>query len=308
MKLTHQAQELLSRLRSLARPAEAAPEPKPEPKPEPEPRAREVVVRRMDFPFAEAEIPRHWLGGSMVGTALANGLNLVFPDGERFFVRSVRHYLPEVQDPELRDRVKRFFGQEGQHAREHERLLEILRAQGYDIDRFLHPYRHLAYEILAPALPAKLRLSITAALEHFTASFAVHALSSGMLERNAPPVLAELLMWHAAEEIEHKDVAFDVLQLVDSSYALRVAGLVVAVLALWGFWTHATVELLRQEPDFDLGRVAREWVSRGAQGQGPSSAMPAAFLQYLAPDFHPNKVANDELALAYLEAIGRRHA
>src|SRR5690606_27139995 len=154
--------------------------------------------------------------------------------------------------------------------------------------------RHIAYEVLAPALPAKLRLSITAALEHFTASFAVHGLTSGILEDHAPPVLAELLMWHAAEEIEHKDVAYDVLQLVDDSYALRVTGLVAAVAALWGFWAYATIELLRQEPDFDIRRVAREWISRGANGQRPSGDMPAAFLQYLAPGFHPSKVPNDE--------------
>ncbi len=168
MKLSTQAQELFARLRSRAsaEPSRSA-------------TAREPIVRRMDFPFSAAEIPRHWLGGSMVGTALANGLNLLFPDGERFFVRSVNHYLPDIEDPALRDRVKRFFGQEGQHAREHERLYEVLRAHGYDIDPILARYRHAAYEVLAPNVPAKLRLSVTAALEHFTASFAEHGRAPG---------------------------------------------------------------------------------------------------------------------------------
>jgi uncharacterized protein len=298
MKPSHQVRELFSRLRARAGLSGD----------EPAASTRDPIVRRMDFPFSESEIPRHWLGGSMVGTALANALNLVFPDGERFFVRSVNHYLPQIDDPQLRDRVKRFFGQEGQHAREHERLYEVLRAQGYDIDPLLARYRRVAYEILAPNVPAKLRLSVTAALEHFTASFAVHALTSGLLERNAPPVMVELLKWHAAEEIEHKDVAFDVLLAVDDSYALRVAGLVVAVLALWGFWAYLTIELLRQEPDFAWRRVAQEWISRGLDGQGPSVTMPLAFLQYLAPGFHPSKVENDELALEYLQTIGRAHA
>ncbi len=120
--------------------------------------------------------------------------------------------------------------------------------------------------------------------------------------------MAELLKWHAAEEIEHKDVAFDVLQAVDDSYALRVAGLLVAVAALWGFWTFITIELLRQDPEFEWGRFAREWLVRGVEGRGPTVTMPLAFLQYLAPDFHPSKIANDELALAYLDAIGRRYA
>ena len=37
--------------------------------------------------------------------------------------------------------------------------------------------------------------------------------------------MREMLAWHAAEEIEHKAVAFDVLQAVAPSYALRMAGL-----------------------------------------------------------------------------------
>jgi predicted metal-dependent hydrolase len=270
--------------------------------------SRDPVVRRMNFPFDAANIPRHWMGGSVVGTAIANSLNLVFPDGERFFIRSVNYYIDEIDDPVLRDRVKRFYGQEGQHAREHERLFEVMREHGYDIDTFLVSYRKFAYEVLAPRFPPKLLLSITVALEHFTASFAEHALRKRILPDHAPPVMADLLMWHAAEEIEHKDVAFDVLAKVDDSYALRVAGLVAATIALSGFWLYGIMALLRQEPGLRWGDVAGEYVEIRRERLGPSVGMPLAFLQYLSPDFHPSKVDNDALALEYLESIGRRYA
>jgi predicted metal-dependent hydrolase len=270
--------------------------------------SRDPIVRRMDFPFAAAGIPRYWMGGSVVGTAIANSLNLVFPDGERFFIRSVNHFIDDIDDPALRERVKRFYGQEGQHAREHERLFEVMREHGYDIDAFLIPYRKLAYQVLAPKFSPKLRLSITVALEHFTASFAEHVLRKGVLDELAPPVMAELLKWHAAEEIEHKDVAFDVLTRVDDSYALRVAGLFFATIALSGFWLHGIVALLRQEPNADVRQMASEYIGIRRNNLGPSSAMPLAFLQYLALDFHPSKVDNDALAFEYLESIGRRYA
>lgn len=271
-------------------------------------KSRDPIVRRMDFPFAAANIPRYWMGGSVVGTAIANSLNLVFPDGERFFIRSVNHFIDDIDDPALRDRVKRFYGQEGQHAREHERLFEVMREHGYDVDAFLIPYRELAYQVLAPKFSPKMRLSITAALEHFTASFAEHVLRKGILDELAPPVMAELLKWHAAEEIEHKDVAFDVLTRVDDSYALRVAGLFAATIALSGFWLHGIVVLLRQEPNVDARQIASEYIGIRRNNLGPSSAMPLAFLQYLALDFHPSHVANDVLAFEYLESIGRRYA
>lgn len=296
MKLSHRARDVFDRLR---RTSETVSEPAS---------GREPIVRRMNFAFAEAELPRHWFGGGMVATAIANSLNLVFPDGERFFIRSVNHYIDEIDDPQLRDRIKRFYGQEGQHAREHERLFEILREQGYDIDRFLVSYRKIAYAYLAPNVPPKLRLSVTAALEHFTASFAEVVLRERLLQQFAPPIMAELLLWHAAEEIEHKDVAFEVLQRVDDSYALRMAGLVVATLALLGFWGHALVVMLAQEPEFEWRRVLGEWLAIRREQQNPSRSMPAAFLAYLDPDFHPAKVGNDDLAIEYLESIGRRYA
>jgi hypothetical protein len=298
MRLSNHARELFDRLRHTGSTTLAeAPD-----------SGREPIVRRMDFPFDLDSVPRHWLGGSMVATALANALNLVFPDGERFFIRSVNHYITQIDDPRLRDRIKKFYGQEGQHAREHERLFQVLREQGFDIDAFLIPYRKLAYGVIAPNVPAKLRLSVTAALEHFTASFAEFALEDQLLREYAPAVMADLLLWHAAEEIEHKDVAYEVLQRVDDSYALRVAGLVVATIVLLGFWAQGIAVLLRQEPEFEWRAAVREYMQIRSRHAGLTSRMPKAFLQYLHPDFHPAKVDNDELALAYLQSIGRRYA
>ena len=65
----------------------------------------------MNFEFSPAAIPRHWLADSMLSTALANSLNLIFPAGERFFIRSVKHYENELPEA-LQKRVKTFYGQE----------------------------------------------------------------------------------------------------------------------------------------------------------------------------------------------------
>ncbi len=294
MKLALDPRRLLDRLRGRERPSEPESSPLP-------------IIRKMAFDFAGSDppIPRHWLGGSILGTHLANGLNLVFPAGERFFVRSVHHYLDQIEDPELRERVRRFYGQEGQHAKEHERFFAILREQGLDIDTFLESYQKIGYAWLEPQVPHKLRLSITVALEHFTAVFAEHALRSDFLATHAAKPVAELLLWHACEEIEHKDVAFDVLATVDDDYGLRIAGLVAATALLVGFWTYASLTLLRQEPELDLARLAREGRTAFATRQVGGQKMASAFLTYLAPGFHPSQIANQQLARDYLERIGR---
>jgi len=93
------------------------------------------IIRNFDVDLRP--VPRHWLADNAAATAIANGVNLLFPHGERFFVRSVKYFLDEIDDPELQRAIRGFFGQEGRHAHAHDRLNAILRAQGFEVDRFL---------------------------------------------------------------------------------------------------------------------------------------------------------------------------
>ena len=262
--------------------------------------------RRPDLPFGGSPIPRYWFGGSALATHLANGLNLLFPDGERLFVKSVRYYRDAIaEDPMLRREVEGFFGQEGSHAREHQRFFEILREQGYPIDDLLTDFRRSlrALEKLPPAF----QLAGTAAAEHFTATMAHHALSRQDLE-HAHPTVRHLLMWHAAEEIEHKAVAFDVLQKVEPSYLVRVAGLALASMVLGYWWYRATRMLLRHD---GLGRAEvrreRELLAE-TRSEGDEGIARGVFLkgivEYLRPGFHPWQVDDLHLAERYLGEHG----
>ncbi len=268
---------------------------------------RTIRVRKIDLPFADAEIPRWWMHGNPVLTHFANGLNLLFPPGERFFIRSVKHYLDRIDDPELRARVQAFFGQEGRHGHEHERYNRVLERQGYELKRFLKLYDRVAFGMIEPRFPSILRLSATAALEHFTASMAEMALTTPFLE-GAHPVMRKLLRWHAAEEIEHKSVAFDVLQRVDPRYSVRVAGLVIATTQLLGWWMVATAMLMAQE-DFsreerEKWRAEAERVRLAHEGRARFDLFKRAIVDYLRPDFHPDQRDDYALAREFLASIG----
>lgn len=258
-----------------------------------------IVPRKLDVDFAP--VPRHWMAGSAAATAISNGVNMLFPHGERFFVRSVKHFVERIDDPELRAQIKGFFGQEGRHAREHDRFNEILREQGFEIDRFLETYERLSRWVEARMSP-ELRLAVTAASEHFTAIMAEGAFRAGMLDAAAPEMRA-LLAWHAAEEIEHKAVAFDVLQKIDPSYRLRVTGLALATGLLGGFWLSAATVLLRQD--------GLSWLSALRQLRALPRRDPVVrrvFLrgirEYLRPGFHPRQAANETLAAEWFAARG----
>jgi predicted metal-dependent hydrolase len=248
-----------------------------------------------------ASVPRHWLAGNAAATAISNGLNMLFPDGERFFVRSVHRYLGQIQDPVLRAQVKGFFGQEGRHAHAHDQLNAVLRTHGFEIDRFLARYRAIAGWIEA-RVPAKLNLAGTAAAEHFTAILADGAFSQGVLDA-IDPAMQRLLAWHAAEEIEHKAVAFDVLREVDPSYALRLAGLAYATTLLGGFWLWAPAMLLRQE-QLTWRQALRQLGQLGRRDPVLRRVFAAGIRQYVRRDFHPGQHANEHLAAAWFAAHG----
>jgi uncharacterized protein len=260
------------------------------------------IPRELDVDLSQ--IPRHWMAGNAVATAIANGVNVLFPHGERFFVRSVNHYLDLITDPELRAQVIAFFKQEGHHARAHDRYNDTLRAHGFEIDSFLRRYKAVS-SWLEAKLPAKLNLAGTAAAEHYTAILAHGAFTKGMLDASAPG-MRELLAWHAAEEIEHKAVAYDVLQQIDPSYALRIAGLAYATVMLASFWAAAARMLMRQD-NIGLRDFVRQLRTMGQAGKREPiirHVFLAGIRQYIRRDFHPSQTANYDLAAGWFASHG----
>jgi predicted metal-dependent hydrolase len=268
-------------------------------------------------PLGFEKVPKHWFAGLAVPTHISNGVNLLFPHGERFFVRSVYHFLDQIDDADLKAAVKGFGNQEGRHARAHEDYFDTLRAQGYEIDRFLEFYGWLTSKI-ENASPAKLRLATTAAAEHFTAIMAEGAATEMPLDL-VHPQMRQLLLWHAAEELEHKSVAFDVLQKVDPSYALRIAGMAMATIMLSSWWTVASLMLLRQDGIGPLEALRRMRAMReAAKAAGQKMPKPIGervfgrgLREYFRRDFHPDKNDNYHLAgvlLARSEAAHKEAA
>jgi predicted metal-dependent hydrolase len=263
--------------------------------------ARTIKPRSPRFDFSE--VPRHWYGGGVVATHLANGVNLLFPAGERFFVRSVHHYADRVRDARLREQVKGFSAQEGRHANAHERYFEALEKQGYRIRGFLRVYETFSRAVMDRLAPPALRLAATAACEHFTATMARNALQDDIFAR-ADPTMRALLMWHACEEVEHKSVAFDVLEEVHPSRGLRLAGLAISGTLLGVWWVAATVLLVRQDRA-SAAQVWRELKTLGAHNPFGERVYGAAIRAYVRRDFHPDDETRDrELAAAYLENAG----
>lgn len=250
--------------------------------------AEAITVRKLEVPPA-TELPRHWFHASPRLTTFMDALCLLFPEGERFFIRSVRFYGDRL-GPELAEQVKAFAAQESWHSRAHLQIAELLERQGFEVeDSILERFRRLGFEGVEPRFPPQLRLAATAALEHLTAALAEIALGTPVLDGAAQP-MRDLLRWHALEELEHRAVAFDVLREVDPRWRTRAAGMLIAGATLVGFWRMGYRELRRQAaklPDVPPPAPLAERIPRG-----PWKAalhVGRAIADYLRPGFHPSQ-------------------
>jgi predicted metal-dependent hydrolase len=165
----------------------------------------DIRVRNYRF-GSDAVARRCWLGGDPFASAFYNALSVTFPQGERFFMDSVRRFKGELPDA-LAAAAQAFVTQEALHTREHVAFNRLVTDQGYDIAALEERTRRRLN--LARRCSPRLQVAITMALEHFTAILAHALLANPAHLDGASDEAKALWRWHAMEEIEHKAVAFD---------------------------------------------------------------------------------------------------
>ena len=129
-----------------------------------------ITPRRMEFSFEGIKHDDYWFDNDPVLTHLLNILSLTFPDGERFFVDSVRALRDQVQDKDRQKDISGFIGQEAMHSLEHQAFNDLIANGKYD-DIVNHAL-NVTNKLLAGArqhMSKRQQLAATAGLEHFTA-------------------------------------------------------------------------------------------------------------------------------------------
>ena len=216
---------------------------------------RTISIRRPGLDHAGMEMPKYFVDDDIFRSHIAAMLSSVFPEGEDFFVRSVRAYRDRITDPELKDQVKGFIGQEALHGRQHRDFNDRLQTMGYPT-RFVDRRVKFGLAILNKVAPKKVQLAVTAALEHYTATLAETLLRDDEARAEfATPEVETLFTWHALEETEHKSVAYDVYQHVSGDDAVRIGTMAVVHVAF--FFAMSTSVLMSVAMDRDARKPGK---------------------------------------------------
>ncbi len=264
------------------------------------PQTHTITPRPVKFKITDAS-PRHWFDHNPFKTAFYNALFTTFPPGENFFVRSVVYFRDCIKDEKLLRQITAFAGQEGTHAHAHDDHLSVLTRQGYTSLARENKIIDAMLKGLNKAAP-KTALALTVALEHFTA-----VLSHQMFEHPelffdpAHEDFKPLFEWHAAEEIEHKAVAFDVYQQVDGSYRRRVVAMGLATLSMVLMVPVRMSPLLYHDGVLFQWKTWREGLPFLFGKQGKFRMPWNHYKQFYRRDFHPWDVQDFELTGKFRE-------
>ncbi|RZA09470.1 MAG: metal-dependent hydrolase [Moraxellaceae bacterium] len=275
-------------------------------------------VRRMDFEFGQ--VPEYWMNNSSGLTHFMTALSALFPDGEKFFVDSVRAVRndPKLADPRMQKEISAFIGQEAMHSKEHVGFNQSANAYGHDVNSLekktntvIQTIRKGFAKIAKPfgISQEMIDLTATTALEHFTATIASELLSNEEIQsKMTDNTMYRLWMWHAVEENEHKAVVYDVFEALYGkgvkAYALRNSAMAIAMVALFITQSYFVTRLLRQDKQFNMAALRDIYKYAYSAKHGVITGMIPDLVDYFRPGFHPNDHDTHALLANWKDKLG----
>lgn len=271
-----------------------------------------LAINARDVSFDWTDVPTEYIPGRPYATHFWNVMHLVLPEGERAMADVLGRALPQIEDPRLAEELVGFIGQEETHASSHESFRIYLEENGFDIPKIMRLMEFLMDQVFGDhGLKGRAgeawfheRLGIYAAAEHFTATVGEWLLDNERFDEiGVDPTMLDLLRWHGAEEMEHRNVAFDVFQYVDGSYARRVRTALLASAGLLMLWLYTSSWMYANDPSVTRHRWTWpiEFVKDTRKGLIPGLKFIFREIpQYLRPGFHPSQMGPIDKAVRYL--------
>ena len=215
-----------------------------------------------------------------------NAFQLALPYLEPYFIDAIRQASERIEDEKLSADALAFCSQEANHSRQHKRYCKFLQQRYPRLREFEHEIQQSLVKSRRED-PLEWRLAYTSGYEAITAQLArwLFRKQADWFD-GADPHFAALMTWHAAEEIEHRHVAFDVLCAVTTDYGLRARGLFAAMAKTYADMNPVVSYML------EVDGYAKKTDSRarrlGLRAQLGAELAPVT-VRYLMPGYHPTK-------------------
>lgn len=277
-----------------------------------------ITPRKVSFDWTG--VPVHFIPGEPFASHGINALHILLPVGENWFCRTYAEALPYLEDgtPLKRD-VVAFMRQEAMHSRAHQAVQDYFAQQGVETRpatafferQFNAILGDKVYGLFTPKSERMKRWWLTeklgtiAAIEHFTCVLSVWLFEHSKLEEaGADPTMLDLFRWHCAEEIEHRNVAYDLA--IHMTGGKRGALIRAMLRTLPGFYIavyRANHALRLQDKSYTgKGWFVPQWARASKAGLLPGIGwLTASTKRWFTRHYDPQTEADTQTALDYFE-------
>lgn len=250
-------------------------------------------VRRMDYNFENT--PKYWCANDPAMTHYFTGLSTLFPEGESYFVRSVRALREHAKLNEAIDReISAFIGQEAMHSKEHHAFHISAQQHGLNPES-LEKVTGIVLKGLEKIFSKKWNLLVTVGLEHYTAVLVVSMMET-VNEYMTDKTIRDLWLWHSVEETEHKAVAFDLYEYLYgnglNAYFPRVTIFTLSLILITRLSTIYQIVLMKRDKQLSNLKTWQNFFNFAAKQY--KTFIPK-FFEYYRYDFHPNQTNEKNL-------------
>lgn len=263
-----------------------------------------MSIRRVPFSYSySANATAHWNGDKPEFSQVVNAASLAMPFLEPYLVKIMREARSGITDPALREDLDLYIVQEATHSRQHKKFNDTIAAAGYGCVSELEAKLDSDYAALGDKRSERFNLA-------YAEGFEAMALAVGHMlieEReylfaNSDSSVASLVLWHFVEEIEHKNVAFDVFHHLHGGYFWRMVGLVYATGHIFSRTRGGYRALLKE--DGLWGNLASRWRLAKQLTRIFRNLIPK-MLRICRPGYHPSKIPDPQWAESWTKLYDR---
>ena len=250
-----------------------------------------TMIKRDPSFQLQKHLSSNWANDDAFLTAVFNALSISFPKGEKFFMNSVRAFKDEVSK-EMSEEIRMFCIQEATHTREHIKYNKLLcELKGYDLEELESVFVKKLEKSHTDKVDNKIRLAITTAMEHITASMGASMLKGNLVKSDNP--VADMWKWHSLEEVEHKTVAYDVYKAVNGSDRIMKIVMRYALIDMIHANTRVAIKMLRHEKQFWKLSTFKSMFKFFFLKKGALRSNYADYKLFFDKDFNPQTHGND---------------
>lgn len=261
-----------------------------------------MTVRQVEFIYPPA-MKGHWNPAKPEFSQIVNAASLAMPYLEPYLIKSMRAARPQISDPALQADLDAYVRQEAAHYKQHRLFNDELKARGYRCIEALEARLQREYEALGTQRSLAFNLGYAEGFECMALVIG-HMLIADReyLFGDSESGVASLVLWHFVEEIEHKNVTYDVFNHLHGNYFRRVRGVLFALTHIFLLTRSGYQALLKED---GLWRNARSRWALAKLLVRIFSFITPRLLRILLPGYDPRQVRDPPWARAWAALYAR---